>query len=935
MISGIGCEIGCETKRKDVHMKVLALGASLFCALATMMASAAEYYWVPGATDWTSKESYANADGTAAGKVPSPGDELAIPENCTVTLDCDNAAHFEIANSLARIRPFETTSFFVVKVSEGKEVTFAPKVNFNNAWSYAGWYKGGLVKRGAGTLILGSGAGAHDYMTDITVEEGTLKLPQNAGQWSWRYYDLIAVSNGATLFTCADVNKEGQTLTAPLGIVGDGIVTNDCANACYLEILGSGRTWSHEFAGRLTGNIMLNNGRTHFYLTGTNNTFNGVMAMRDNPNTYALETVKIGLKKIGMKADPESSAGRNTSYGLGFRDTRDWTRNHGSGYLYLGEGETTDKDIVVYASHKAGYAPGIYPNYFDAGKIGGVTFTGSFKMGDGFSQRFILTGSNTSECVIAGPIKKYMDNGTNCNWRFIKKGPGVWKFADVANTEMAGVIAVEDGTLRYSSIADAGKLCSLGYSDQLFEDYTGKVDYSRRSPYAFELGSETDASADPVFEYMGSSKSWCFTRPIAMKGSARLRHSGSGELRLANLKTLDSAAKTLTLDGNGENAWLYNVCNESGTLSLVKDGSGTWNVGGTNQISGSVVVKGGTLNLRHHMAPFTWFKWTHKGTVENWETANKEIGLYDKDGNRLNGNLQYSPEIVVDSEGAKNLGEGEVAAGCKGEFRTADCPIEGIAYLFDNKPSTQWRTAYEPYGESTWRKASPDDPTSWYSIVMRLWDDSSCVDSYDILAGGEGNYFKICASRAFSLHGSYDGVQWYQLDDYESPEGEVLSKPVTWRFGGEGWSGDGYCPESALSHHTTGRKISGCQPNLPAVMADVTEISVAAGARLAVTGGDAIELRDGITLTVDGSTGAGTLANVILPENGTLNLVNVPEYSGALEMPISGENVTGLANVAGWNLSIDGVAQSASKRKCRYENGKIVLYNPGTVVVFR
>jgi hypothetical protein len=118
-------------------------------------------------------------------------------------------------------------------------------------------------------------------------------------------------------------------------------------------------------------------------------------------------------------------------------------------------------------------------------------------------------------------------------------------------------------------------------------------------------------------------------------------------------------------------------------------------------------------------------------------------------------------------------------------------------------------------------------------------------------------------------------------------------------------------------------------------MANVTQISVAAGARLAVTGGDAIELRDGITLTVDASTGAGTLANIILPENGTLNLVNVPEYSGSLEMPISGENVTGLANISGWNLSIDGVAQSSSKRKCRYENGKIVLYNPGTVVVFR
>ena len=96
-------------------------------------------------------------------------------------------------------------------------------------------------------------------------------------------------------------------------------------------------------------------------------------------------------------------------------------------------------------------------------------------MGDGFNQRFILTGANASECVIAGPIKKYMDNGTNCNWRFIKKGSGVWRFSNVANTEMAGVIAVENGTLRYDSIADAGRVCSLGYSDQLFEDYTGRV----------------------------------------------------------------------------------------------------------------------------------------------------------------------------------------------------------------------------------------------------------------------------------------------------------------------------------------------------------------------------------------------------------------------------------------------------------------------------
>ena len=107
---------------------------SALCVVATMMAGAAEYYWVEGATDWASPTSYANADGTAAGCVPSAGDELAIPANCTVTLDCDNAAHFEVANRLERVRPLERTSFFVVKVSEGKEATFNPKINYNGAW---------------------------------------------------------------------------------------------------------------------------------------------------------------------------------------------------------------------------------------------------------------------------------------------------------------------------------------------------------------------------------------------------------------------------------------------------------------------------------------------------------------------------------------------------------------------------------------------------------------------------------------------------------------------------------------------------------------------------------------------------------------------------------------------------------------------------------
>jgi hypothetical protein len=52
-------------------------------------------------------------------------------------------------------------------------------------------------------------------------------------------------------------------------------------------------------------------------------------------------------------------------------------------------------------------------------------------------------------------------------------------------------------------------------------------------------------------------------------------------------------------------------------------------------------------------------------------------------------------------------------------------------------------------------------------------------------------------------------------------------------------------------------------------------------------------------------------------------------------MSITGENVTGLDNISNWGLSVNGVVQNGTKYKCRYANGKIVMYRPGTVVVFR
>lgn len=920
--------------------KMQAVAAMAFAVAASTVdvAKGVEYQWVAGATDWTSPASYTNTAVAAVNMdVPAAGDIVAIPEDCTLILDCSRAADLAVANSLAKVRPLTPTSFFVVNVPDADGVvTLNPKVNFSDSTEYDGWYRGGLVKRGHGTLVLGSSDGQCDYFTDITVEQGSLKLPQSVPGYSYRFYDLIAVSNGATLFTCETSGNGGHALTSPFGLVGEGFVTNGCADGCFLEILNNGRNWSHEFAGRICGSIFLYNGRGRFDLTGVNNTFRGIMAVRDDADT-PLESVAIGLKKIGMKSDAESSAGTYSPYyGIGYYDERAWNRNRGSGYLYLGSGETTDKDFIVQVSNKdAGLAE--EPNYLDAGANGGLTLKGNLKMRDAYSQRFILTGSNSAECVVAGPIRRYSGNddpGTNHNWRIIKRGTGTWRFKDVVDTEMAGVFAVEDGTLAYDSIADAGTLCSLGYSTQLLEDYTGKVDDSRRVAYAFELGSAVDSDADPVFEYRGAATNWCFTRPVALKGSATLRHSGGGELRLANVSALNDAPKTLTLDGEGESAYLFNVADAHGTLSLVKDGGGTWTVAGTNQISGSISVKGGTLNLRHPEAPYAYFRWTHKQTHSNWRMRNMELCLYDSYGNRLNGGLSYLGVPATTSQNVISLAEGQVALGTDGFADNAAAMVN----MFDNNPGTEWETAHRPNGESTWREAKVDDPTSWFSVVMRMPDGVGEVASYDILGAGDWSYWKIANTRAFSLEGSLDGVNWQMLDDYDRGEGTWGGEQTTWCFGGEtygnGDNGSSLCTQGDILTHTTGRSVAGHPVGLPALMANVTNVSVAAGATLAVTGGAAIALPEGVRLTVD-SAGAGTFSNVTFPKKGTLEVRNLDMNAPYVAISLTRVGVDGFDGICGWTIVANGDERPLSKMKCRVTEIGIILYKPGMVVTVR
>ena len=105
----------------------------------------------------------------------------------------------------------------------------------------------------------------------------------------------------------------------------------------------------------------------------------------------------------------------------------------------------------------------------------------------------------------------------------------------------------------------------------------------------------------------------------------------------------------------------------------------------------------------------------------------------------------------------------------------------------------------------------------------------------------------------------------------------------------------------------------------------VRSVSVAAGATLKTDAG--VEIR---SLKVD-SSDAGTIEGFTFAQNGTIDVTNPPDNSSFL--PGTYVNCSGLENVSGWTLKVDGMANA--KCKVIVRNGKLYFAHPGFVLTFR
>ena len=880
--------------------------------------------------DWTNPGNYQNGS-------PSAGDVVALPNGASVQLN--DAASFALVNTLDGICPASNAT---LTVSLAAGVTNSLEVPFTAYPAVNSPYYGRLVKTGSGTLFLNSmkiGNGQAneklkhlDYYCRLDIQQGDVAMNQLTGGKNGQL-GVVTVDSGATLFTYGD-----PTL--------DKMSADICAT-WFAEMWGAGSLpamvqpkakyqyfWLHPndftpvesvFSGVIGDNLRIYcDGR--WQLTGTQSTCDPNTMVANNKNRGAAGP-HLTVAKFGNGRDDPSSIGKGNTPTVSFR-------TNGGYILYTGTGETTDRKFHLQSNSPQ------HPSFLDAGAHGGLDLAGdvSVSIYQGKMERLVLTGSNSTPCKISGALTAgdQTSGGTTTGGLFFfKRGTGTWRFADAVNGNALNAklrnnrtgFTIEEGTFQFDSLADTNRYCSLGLGTRLQEPYSGAFDASHNVDYFFRLGRTSANGSIPVLELSGlGSADWGVnvgTRKVAMAGSGRISNASHNRFRLGGVSALAGGAEAVkylylggTRDGGDE---ILDLTDGAGKLGVVKDGSGTWTLGGDVNFTGLLDVREGTLVVKRYNSRNTWFRFTATEMLQNsdyyyhyfeeaggkptvyplgkgYQFGLAEFGLFDASGNQVNKgvtNCWKSSEIEAGGIAYDYAGVGGIDAIIYNGNKTNDY---NIAKLCDgNLGSTTHSWWQDNCGGGN---VSQTNSSGWVSYILRLPPGAAEVASWDV-----GNYYSLNGNAcnrnvtACILESSPDGVNWSVVTNVTRvPLPETNTALLRY------WCSD----LSTASARHTGWPLQGDSGRTWTVMPN-TPVKVASGATLradisANEAAGAPVLND-ITLS---AAGGGTIDGFAFAASGTLNIENMPATSGRVDIPVSFVNATGLENVARWSLYLDG-----------------------------
>ena len=837
-----------------------------------------------------------NPDNFEEGTAPKENDTVILPANgAAVYLSDSDLESFELASSLAHIRPahtFAVTGKVVITVSDPSAVRkFNSPITFHLTQDSS--LQPIIVKKGAGILELANASESRAYHADIFVDEGTLMLPQSGSGLNISLGD-ISVSNNATLFaaTC------GFTTCAKLFC--DGLITNASSSSVYFRPNGNGGIVTER--GCLAPNI-------RWYAGGRIDILSGANTMSAYITAY--EGGMTGLKKIG-KSGEVSSSGTCNSLRVAER---------GGGFVYLGEGEETDKSF--YAQN-----PAQGPFVFDAGANGGLVFLAESYIGisGGGVGHCILQGDNAEKpCVFNGRVTASNDgNAVNLT----KRGRGTWRFGPYSTWRNdrtgLGTVSVEDGSLQFEQLYCAGEQGSFGTGTACHVAGTYGTD-AKPHPYGckFAFGSPDNPDAAPVFELVGANNVLCNDRPAELRGNAAMRNSSSGPegnpkaFRFGGISSASHKDVQLTLDGCGEDNVVSCISEiGAGRVSLCKKGSGVWMLSGTNSFTGTLHAKEGRMVVKSEKSPYEWFRFTVRSCrIDDVDYVPTEPSLafallviYDVDGKRMNGGLTRCNEYA-------EIKPGEFAYWHHGRNFIEPSSWECERLFYDTRSNGFVCKFKNAQGE--YIPVVATDRSTWVSLVMRLPSDAGVADSYDFASTWAGDWTDR-QPKSWMMEGSRDGLLW---DELHSVEDGGAKAAYRWYSTGEDVGKD-----ISAASHTGGFKIDGISAAPHKVLDPSASIRVDAGAVLVADG--VVEVGG---LVVD-AEGVGIVDGFSFLPNGTLNVLNMPE-SGMAVLPGTYRNVSGFSNIGDWVLEIDGVA--ASKHSISVAGGVLRILPAGFRFIVR
>lgn len=898
---------------------------------ATIAASgyAAEFHLKSGLTDiptkWQTPASYDENE------APSAGDIVVIPNDTTAYVDDDTVT---FVGSLKRLQTTGSVRSRVrFDISTNATVRCAMNAYSTNLGT------GRIVKRGAGELTLKiaeadypSTTGKNNYYLCLNVEEGALRFDEYDASLSdvLNVQDVV-VSNGASLFVSS---LSGHTRSiVMMSLSGGGTVTNDSGIQSALYVGSDARmkvNTPYVFSGKIGGKLSVY-ARLNTSYTGTGSTFPSKFSITSNltPGNDEANITKGGVARvmtIGKYGEASSMGAGNVSFG-----------NYGGCLYYLGAGgETTDKTFDMGGNSAAVMV--------DGGANGNLTFMGAWSIATS-NMRHLLLGGEGGVCTLDNDMTGYSKSGTNYTAYVTKRGAGTWHFKEGHERSLVnGVFAVENGTIRFDSMAKAGKTCSLGAASDLFKPVIGLQNEANRVGYAYLLGSGSAAApTNGTLQYVGTTNFWVNNRKIALKTSGKLAAESTGAIKWQGVEARgEEGAKTLVLGGagTGENT-LYDLADgENRPVSLVKEDAGEWTVSGDLTFSGALDVRGGILNVIAAPVgtPYSYYRLTLKENVYNCSRYSgvkkvsndkriyqlQEFGLYDEAGNRQNVFLPPFTNILFNA-----LKPGQAAF----DDDKLINPLSAGRYVCRLFDATSYNAAlgigYGGFEANMSVDPSLSNSNSWVSIVMRLTNSTPVIAAYDICCyiGTNSVDNPGRGVTAYTLDGGVDGVHWERLA--EDLEAVVPGDNACWYAS----------PSVGLAKTTLGKdgrvgfKFGGNRlgtvTNAFSTLANVSSVSVTGGGVLRTTA--PVTLKSGVTLTLDAASG-GALEGFVLPASGTLSVENLPNAQ-VVALSATFADTEGLGNLRGWTLrSGDGPAPG---RRILVRDGRIYVRKKGIVVSLR